>query len=360
MLLGETSLVTSAPSPSGFSKRYGRTTMNSCSLQAWCSHFSPVLFAVSSSECAQAYTMGYQLMAALPTRLRPPATLGSCVRQVHGDWAQSVETARKTVFQQSLRAGDFFHLWKNVQSALRQHLTPGADKLVRESHIYTALVRSRTYCTTLTEFHLFWSLLFALMEAPVAHDGWHERKAAEYLRTTYFFKLSLADTAAQYGMSHLPFSDSGVLCAGWWAAYTRLQPGSACGAQPVEAFHGKIFRPAMVNSKGKQVSHLTPPHFFPTLQRAIAALGRQQVKASAPLIDRPTCENVTVRSGLMLNHLGRSTAVQLHARADLLQEYRPARGPALCCHATIPPALDSRRSSSKRRSGPTRFLVANT
>jgi hypothetical protein len=207
---------------------------------------------------------------------------------------------------------------ENVQANLPSYFSE-RDTKSNIQEVYNALFRSRTYCTTLTEFHLFWVLFFDQMVRPVRQGGWDEKAAADYLRCTYFFELPSADASEQYGATNLPMSTTGVLCAAWWASYSRLQPGSACGTQPVEAFHAHVFRAAMVDERGRQLAHLQPNLFFAHFAEAVAAIGKQQRKAG-PLIDRPNMDDPIIRSGAILNKIGRSTAVQLNACPDWIHQ----------------------------------------
>ena len=83
-----------------FTKVYGRTTVHAdddgapLHFNAWTTRFSPVLYAFTSSECHQAYAMGYGRLAALDLDATGKKVGGS-VKQVHADWSPAAEKARK-------------------------------------------------------------------------------------------------------------------------------------------------------------------------------------------------------------------------------------------------------------------------
>ncbi|CAE8635708.1 unnamed protein product [Polarella glacialis] len=251
------------------SKRYSGTTERSCKLGAWCSHFSPVLFAVSSSENGHAYEMGYQLLSKVPCRTIPWTPLAARVRQVHGNWSSAVEKARATVFHDSLRAGDFFHLWKNVQANLLSYFSE-RDTQSNIQQVYNALIRSRTYCTTLAEFHLFWILFFDQMVRPVRQGGWDEKVS--------FVQLGGLPTHACSLGQHVARNRS--------KRSMRMCFGLPWSTKEEDSWH--------------------------TCSRICFS--------NILLIDRPNRDDPVARSGDILNKIGRSTAVQLNACPEWIHQ----------------------------------------
>jgi hypothetical protein len=195
------------------SKLYSRTTgSEGCQHEAWCSHFTPLLYAFSTTESAQAYTMLYETMASLPIRETPKICMGPNVRQVHADWSPASEAARKQIFAESLRAADFWHFWKNMQERcipLLDHTNADGNKQHQRT-LQNMVFQSRTYCTTLTEFHTFWYLQLKQMSRPVSAGGWGEPKAADYMRRHYFVTISEDDARKLYQASHLIGGQEGV------------------------------------------------------------------------------------------------------------------------------------------------------
>ena len=171
---------------------------------------------------------------------------------------------------------------------------------------------SRTNATTLSEFHLVWAFVFKQL----LKDG--ERAAVRYFREEYFFRLTVQEAAEQYGLQDAQECADGIWCAAWWGSYARLQPGSACGSQPVEAPHRHGVRARLVDERGGQLHHLEPPAFFKAFREAMIAMSRQEQIASVELPDRPQGDDAFSRSSPNMDGIGRSNAAKLHARRDLL------------------------------------------
>ena len=141
--------------------------------------------------------------------------------------------------------------------------------------------------------------------------------------------MSPATARSQYGLTDpILTEDNQVRCASWWAAYARLQPGSACGSQSVEAYHASGLRAALVatlpqqeaSQKKAELSHLAPEQFFAALAEAVIIIGRQLQKLPAhALIDIPNKEDPVQRADARLRALGRSTASELWRRRAQIQ-----------------------------------------
>ena len=305
-------------------KHWGRSTVDGVDLPTWASHFSPVLYAVSSSESGTMYQIGFEAFSALPLTDVPVAeggpSAGQFVRQVHGDWSPAVELARRTVWPHSIRAGDFRHalaaMVEKLPGSLLQTSHDATDSHFNQ--IVNAVCRSRTHCTTLLEFDHFWRGFFKLMRTT-----WRETAAEEYLRTTYFFSLSAADAESQYGISDPESPRRAFYCAAWWSSFERMQPGSACGTQCVESFHAHDFRGSFVDQHtGAPLTHLDPRQFLVAFRSTLRYQSRQlrkQLSSGARLADQPSGPDPTSRNSIQLKRAGRSTALELaeHAGSQL-------------------------------------------
>ena len=138
---------------------------------------------------------------------------------------------------------------------------------------------------------------------------------------------------------------AGVLCAAWWAAYARLQPGSASGTQAVESLHGNVWRPALVDDKGKPLRRSDPEVYFKAFGKAAKAYGRQNDVAGV-MPDRPTSKDPEVRNGALLRAAGRSASVELFARKDLVHA---CNIPGAACVYVMPETLLQWRESRPAR-----------
>ena len=302
-------------------KEYAKTTEAGCrnsQLKAWASHFFPVLYVITSCENTHAYETGYRIMAGLKIANTDDApVMGPRVRQVHGDFAREIEVARRRVFKSSVRAADFRHMIAKVEVNLLGKLLPAshADNDSHYKQILRALHQTRTACSTLCEFHTFWYLFFKIMK-----EEWEEVAAEEYLRATYFFKLSAADAQTMHEAHSCIDEQAGILCAPWWASYHRLQPGSASGTQCIETAHGHAFRGAFVGALGGEcLHHLSPDVFLDALDNAVVYQSRQAALCTATISDIPTGGCPTSRNSTELRKVGRSTSVELVASPSLMK-----------------------------------------
>ena len=262
-----------------YSRTYETTRYQKTKIPSWCTHFNPVLYVLTSSDSAPAYELAFRALAALPAGAGngPSMLVGPQVRQVHADHDAAIEAARVAVYPDSIRCGDFFHMWKCVQSRAR-HLQDSQQEL-----LWQALSLSRTYCAQLCEFHYFWTCFFHLMKQ------WKQPEFLQYLKT-WFFTLSTSEAQRQYGFHQPAYVDEQspefrVLAANWWASYRRIQPGSACGSQPIESSHGNQLRATLVaglqeQAEGRkpELRRLPPNRFIPALASALQTMGKQLLK----------------------------------------------------------------------------------
>ena len=136
------------------------------------------------------------------------------------------------------------------------------------------------------------------MSKSAAQGGRGKASAAGCLLRTCFFSSSPDAAAEQYQLREPLLTEDGrVIRGSWWSAYCRLQPGSACGTQPVESKHATGWRTALVapveeQKRGKKAierNHMPPSDFFPTFAQALETVGKQCRKIpSQGLVDMPT------------------------------------------------------------------------
>ena len=278
-------------------------------LDAWHAHFAAVLFAVTTSECTQAYEAGFQVLAQLPAGEASVRTqLGPSVRQVHADWAGAIEAARRTWFPQRMRAGDFRHMWQGIKRTLPSHLSGSSESQKhRLQQVASAVCITRTKCATLTEFHTFWA---HMLVAAAASKGaiWVPRLSARQQWRFMCCVVGLIRTAAAW------------VCI--WVAGSGVFPRKC-----LAACAGGLLRPALDPRGASAV--------FEAFGRAAKAHGREYQQIDS-LSDRPNMADRTVRSGTMLAKVGRSTAVQLFQRKDLVHRIE-AQG--CSCAYVLPQSL---------------------
>ena len=308
--------------------------------KCWCTHCTPVLYCVTNSDGAVAcehllHAFDHVPLAKLgclsaaeagktcPRRDQSEdggqaaASVSSCshIRQFHADWAKGLDAARRKLCPNSIRQGDFRHLFKEVQEKLsgKIHVREARRKKQKLQLLLQCLQQTRSHCTTLAEFHLFWTFLFKQLEAE------DELEIVNYLKCTYFFRLPVQAAHEQYGLLSPNHYSDGILCAAWWGAYCRVQPGSASGTQSLEACHLHGFRDALVDEEGKQLKHLPPAHFFSRMKEVLCAQGRQLRKANVSFPDYPSSRDPVSASCNQLNNVGRSNAVQLLAKQSYIR-----------------------------------------
>ncbi len=149
---------------------------------------------------------------------------------------------------------------------------------------------------------------------------WREPVAASYLKTTFFRGLTPADARNVFSVENPVLTDGLVLWAPWWGSYQNIQPGSASGTQPVEAFNAHDFHAYFVDKKGNPLTAMAPPQYMIAFAKVLKAQGREQrlkLKQHKTLPDLPTGADPCVRSGAPLQQVGRSTAQQFYSRREL-------------------------------------------
>jgi len=285
----------------------------------WATTYSPLVYVMASSEAGPAVELGLKAIGEIKID-DSGAKMGPRIRQMHQDWAKQQESARQHQMSVSVCAKDFRHAIEKIKEnlpAYLQHRNDDGEKKYYKD-ILRAIRRSRTHCTTLTEFHHFWHYFFDQLQ----HE-WDEAEAADYLQRTYFFGLPRDIAREQYGV-HYPIGEGDVICAAWWGAYCRLQPGSASGTQALEAFHAHEFHSTFVDSEGKPLTHLDIDGYLSGLQGHVLYRGRQSRKTDSTMPDRPAGPDPLSKNSTGLQNVGRSTAKDLweahRAHTGVVQE----------------------------------------
>ena len=200
---------------------------------SWCTHCTPVLYCVTNSDGAVSCEHLLRAFDQVPlARIGPLATAAasvhclrrdagsgpnaqgsttaSCthIRQLHGDWAKGIEAARRKMCPNSIRQGDYRHMFKDVQANIpgKLHARGQARKRLLKM-LLRSFQDSRSHCSTLAAFHVYWTFLFESLAAK------GEDEVIAYLKGQYFFTLSEQDAKDQYMASHLRRTRRTASCA---------------------------------------------------------------------------------------------------------------------------------------------------
>ena len=131
------------------------------------------------------------------------------VRQVHGDWAASLENARQHALPDSIRASDVFHMWENVHSRCQVRNARKAQK--------SAVRHALPHCATPSS-------------SCCDGQGWGGEQEMQHLRKHTFPARRLQ---RQYAATDLFLADQeGVICA-----RERMRLTASCR---VQAQHGLL------------------------------------------------------------------------------------------------------------------------
>ncbi|OLP86642.1 hypothetical protein AK812_SmicGene32230 [Symbiodinium microadriaticum] len=127
---------------------------------SWCTHCTPVLYCVTNSDSAiscehllrafnevplskiglLSYASACKVSARRdadpnsPDAVAPAASVASCshIRQLHVDWAKGLEVARRSMCPNSVRQGDFRHMFREVEDKIPQKLCARGQARRRE------------------------------------------------------------------------------------------------------------------------------------------------------------------------------------------------------------------------------------
>ena len=193
------------------------------------STYHPLLFAVTNKESQQTYSFLFKAACRCAQDLCS-LDLQAVVKQYHCDWHTGEEAARKEVFPQAVRVGDFAHF---VGACARSKT---AKKESAEAAVNSYRAGLPSTCTK----HLSESGKKLL---PLIMQTIH---VARVLPTENLFKMTmgllfdtlLAQTPSEAKLVAI-FKQhymNGML-ADWWQGLHRIQPGSASGTQAQESWH---------------------------------------------------------------------------------------------------------------------------
>ena len=286
------------------SKRYGISKVDS--LSAFRTTFSGCFFAISNKESAPAYKFVFESACKVVQQLCD-IKLAEVVRQYHADWHAGEEVARREVFTNSLRCGDWAHFvgacsvrtktpvpvkgasnhdkqvavaWRvGVYATIRGCFEDPADK--EEAVEFFKPVFEQTRCVpTLLLFHTTWHSAFEHF----ASKGLNAQSCVDKLIKLYFIKKELtAEDTLSWAIETWRGDTTWVYYAAWWSGCQRIQPGSASGTQAQEAWHKSPFKSFMKDL------HVSVPEFVEKLCTFCEVRLEQMVKEGEPLIDIP-CE----------------------------------------------------------------------
>ena len=148
------------------------------------------------------------------------------------------------------------------------------------------------------------------------------------MKSTYFFRLSSEVAAKQYDLTNPVLAEDGVLCAAWWVAYCRQQPGSGSGTQSLEAKHLHGFRASLVDDEGHLMHRLLPAKFFRSMVGVLKLQGLLLRKRQSLLPDHPTGRDPTSANCSRLKNIGRTTALERLQQRDLIRKVDLSNGVA--------------------------------
>ena len=147
---------------------------------AWATEFSPLIYVLASGETTEAYKLAMKALVDCYRAITGTDIVQS-VRQFHADLADSAEAARSDVFVNSVRVADYRHVIVAAAKLMSRYLSRGLDgECTRLRAMLSAMRLSRTHCTTLLDFHIFWAAMFVQL------DRWGEAVALQHLQQEYF------------------------------------------------------------------------------------------------------------------------------------------------------------------------------
>ena len=202
-----------------------RTTLQTrTQLQLRTSTVLPIMQAYMEGESTENWTQVFETLITL-VKSEFKFDLRDCVLQVHADFNDSIEAARRQVFSKSRPANDYPHMMRAAQSTLGKKTTPQWRQRVLHA------LRCTRHLPTLELFNSVWKAFFQELRA-------HELTSViSYLEKEYVFKASVENLRRQYGLRSSPDMPKMLFWSGCWVGVLGIHPGSATGAQTIEAFH---------------------------------------------------------------------------------------------------------------------------
>ena len=316
---------------------------------AYTSHGKPLAQNVQTSEGGKSVVNHFQALCLLWRRLRPhDKPLEERDVQLHKDFGQAIELARKTVFKHSRPVNDWFHF--PARDATLRSKIRDPTKAVVERLPWQCL-------RILPTFDLQSALLDAAVTKLRVQLG--ETDAAEYVgprtdmgqpqddvvHTTdtagtsqhpYCVRDTLAQLKQTYNVTCWETDDTVQMTFMYsWDGIGGIAAGSACGSTPAEAFHspwqqktkdptlGKL---AHKNWVGLDILHQMQGMYEATWQQSFAWGGPQGPQSLQPAKRDPH----TIASEQYLNKAGRTTAKQFHkvwqSKPSLIFDAMPIEG----------------------------------
>ena len=175
-------------------------------------------------------------------------------------------------------------------------------------------------CESLTEFHMFWSMVFERA------DSWEEGQALKVFQAEYFWRVSTRDAARHYGCSNVPLSTKGVWMAGWWSGMDRIQPGFASGSQAQESWHKAVILRIFLDEDQCPLRRGTPEEVLRAMGNAVSTLGNE-FRHQKTWHDTPhgvKAVDPVATSSTKLPSMGRTSAAAFFAKQDYIHKFQDA------------------------------------
>ncbi len=289
---------------------FGRVDGKRVQGSAFTSHATPVLqcmIQVENTENLHQFfiTLKRHWAAACPGRLE----LTELLVQIHKDYHPAIENARQAHFPKARAVNDFFHLLekkKTIEGKLGQTIVEGGVNKKKELGWVMASLHNMRHLPTV-------DICSALLK------GWlqrlrfkQEHMLADYLGPDgkeYYTQRVLARDLRSRGriFCSAPDENDELWFSPHWAGVTGILPGSDCGDQPQEAFHSpwkKQLETLGQNADTNQILH--------TMQELYNIWVKQCGWAEETALQlQPSDSDPEHLRGVLLNRLGRSTAVDM-------------------------------------------------
>jgi hypothetical protein len=282
--------------------------------RAFATRALPVLQATIDVESIPNYEDLFRLLMSMWARLRPAApSLEDLVGQVHKDFHQAIEGARKTCFPKSRPCDDYFHLRHNERAMSAKcrttELVGGRWVKTHYDWVRAALELVR-FAPTIHLFSAVWRGLLSRLEAMAEAD------LASWLRG---FQRD--------GQTAVPASLSFV---GFWAGIHGLQHGTASGSESAEALHSPW------------QAHMKKMGMKSSIAQVLAFMQRLYIgwaedfgwATEEALCGTPNGTDPSLLNGAVLGRCGRITAVALSKR-DAAETYLVDGGDTAGCTVAI-------------------------
>ena len=152
-------------------------------------------------------------------------SLPSQVLQMHSDFSDSIEAARRKVFPKARPCRDYPHMMRAVQGTLSKKALE--DWRARTLHA----LRCTRFLPTAELFSAVWKLI--LPELQAAGKG----EVVAYLKKEYIKDVRKEVLEKKFSLRDGLLAETTLLWADYWSGVLGTHPGSATGTQTIEAFH---------------------------------------------------------------------------------------------------------------------------